>query len=158
MPSRPQHWLPGLVAGQGLIDSSGVAWTLDYGEIYPFGLLAQVSVRFRGPLSLEQQREIGTQSESYLRNRPASGPQLTLEQEGKEGIPGEIVTHEGHDALWTITYWFEQTVAPSALSLNFNWAEQRLESNFAVSAEQSSRALDEATELWSASAEGYFSA
>lgn len=96
VPVRPQHWLPGLVAGKGLIDSSGVACTLDYGEIYPFGLLAQISARFRGPLSLEKQREIGTQSESYLRNRPASGPQLKLEQEGKEEIPGEIVTHEGH--------------------------------------------------------------
>lgn len=80
MPRRPQHWFPGLIAGQGVLRSSGPACTLNYAEVYPFGLMAQISVRFRGPLSLEIQRELSQQSGSYLWNKPGVGPQLTLEQ------------------------------------------------------------------------------
>lgn len=34
-----------------------------------------MSVRFKGPLSLEQQREINRQVGAYLRNSPAESPQ-----------------------------------------------------------------------------------
>lgn len=158
MPVQPRHWLPGLIAGQGFIHSSGAACTLDYGETYPFGLLAQISVRFRGPLSLEQQREISRQSESYLRNKPASGPQLILEHEGTSEVSAQIITHEGHNTMWTFTYWVQQTITPSALSLTFNWAAQDMECGFAISAEKVRHALEQAKELWSPDPEGYFSA
>jgi hypothetical protein len=106
MPRRPHHWLPDLIAGRGVVHPGGAACTLNYGKAHPFGLLAQISVRFRGPLSLEKQREIGSQSDSHLWNRPVFGPQLTLEQERSARSSAEIVTHEGHNTFWTITYWF----------------------------------------------------
>lgn len=68
------------------------------------------------------------------------------------------MTHQGHNTLWTIAYWFQHAITPSALSLTFNWAEQRMECVFAISAEQVRGALDEAKELWSPVSEGYSSA
>jgi hypothetical protein len=62
MPRRPQHWFPGLIGGLGVLRSSGPACTLNYAAVYPFGLMAQISVRFRGPLSLEIQRELSQRS------------------------------------------------------------------------------------------------
>jgi hypothetical protein len=158
MPRRPHHWLPGLIAGQGVVHPSGAACTLNYGEVYPFGLLAQISVRFRGPLSLDKQREIGSQSDSYLWNKPDRGPQLSLEQERSARSSAEIVTHEGHNTFWTITYWFGREIAPSEVSMTFSWPEQGLEVLFTVSGEDLRSAINRATELWIPDPHGYFSA
>ena len=74
MPRRPQHWFPGLIGGQGVIRPSGAACTLDYAEVYPFGLTAQISVRFRGPLALEFN---GNSANSL---RPTYGTNLALDR------------------------------------------------------------------------------
>lgn len=157
MPRRPQHWFPGLIGGQGVIRPSGAACTLNYAEVYPFGLMAQISVRFRGPLSLDMQRELSQQSGSYLWSKPGLGPQLTLEQQESMASPAEVVTHEGHHSFWTITFWFDQEITGSALSMSFRWPEQGIECSFVVPGEDIGRALEEATELWSPDPDGYFS-
>ena len=155
MPRRPQHWFPGLIGGQGVIRPSGAACTLNYAEVYPFGLMAHISVRFRGPLALDVQRELSQQSDSYLWNKPVVGPQLTLEQEAG-ALPAEVVTHEGHHSFWTITFWFDQEITGSALSMTSSWPEQGIECAFPVAGEDIGAALEEATELWSPDPEGYF--
>jgi hypothetical protein len=157
MPRRPQRWFPGLIGGQGVVRPSGAACTLNYAEAYPFGLMAQISVRFRGPLSLDTQRELSKQSESYLWNKPDLGPQLTLKQEESTASSAEVVTHEGHHSFWTITFWFDQQITGSALSMTFRWPEQGIECAFPIPGEDIGRALGEATELWSPDPEGYFS-
>ncbi|MFJ5696596.1 hypothetical protein [Arthrobacter sp. NPDC093139] len=119
--------------------------------------MAQISVRFRGPLSLDMQRELSKQSGSYLWNKPDLGPQLTLEQEESTASLAEVVTHEGHHSFWTITFWFDKEITGSALSMAFRWPEQGIECVFPIAGEDIDRALEEATELWSPDPEGYFS-
>jgi hypothetical protein len=119
--------------------------------------MAQISVRFRGPLSRDTQRELGKQAESYLWNKPDLGPRLTLRQEESTASSAEVVTHEGHHAFWTITFWFDQEITGSALSMTFRWPEQGVECAFPIPGEDIGRALEEATELWSPDPEGYFS-
>jgi hypothetical protein len=118
--------------------------------------MAQISVRFRGPLALDVQRELSQQSDSYLWNKPGVGPQLSLEQEAVAS-PAEVVTHEGHHSFWTITFWYDQEITGSALSMTFRWPEQGIECAFEVAGEDIGAALEEATELWSPDSEGYFS-
>jgi hypothetical protein len=119
--------------------------------------MAQISVRFRGPLSLDRQRELSKQSSSYLLNTPGLGPQLTLEQEESTASPAEIVTHEGHHSFWTTTFWFDRELTGSALSMTFRWPEQGIECVFPIAGEDIGRALEKATELWSPDPEGFFS-
>jgi hypothetical protein len=69
-----------------------------------------------------------------------------------------IVTHEGHNTFWTITYWFGREIAPSEVSVTFSWPEQGLEVLFAVSGEDLRYAINQATELWIPDPHGYFSA
>jgi hypothetical protein len=108
-------------------------------------------------LSLETQRELSQQSGSYLWNKPGLGPQLTLEQKESTAPLAETITHEGHHSFWTITFWFDQEITGSALSVTFRWPEQGIECAFPIAGEDIGRALEEATELWSPDPEGYFS-
>lgn len=120
VPRRPQHWFPGLIGGQGVVRPSGAACTLDHAEVYPFGLTAQISVRFRGPLALDVQRELSQQSASYLWNKPSVGPQLTLEQEESGASPAEVVTHEGHHSFWTTIFLVRPRDHRTAISMTFD--------------------------------------
>lgn len=110
MPRRPRHWFPDLIGGQGVIRPSGAACTLNYAEVYPFGLMAQISMRFRGPLALDTQPELSQQPGSSLWNKPGVGPRLTFVQKESMESPAGVVTHEGHHSFWTITLarwdWF----------------------------------------------------
>ena len=137
-----------MIAGQGLVHPSGTACSLDFGEVYPSGVMAQISVRFRGPLMLEQQREIFTQVDSYHRNTPMLGPQLVMEQEDSLGVPAEVLTTQGSSTQWTIMYWFDRPARPEQLTLAFDWPDQDLESLFVIPGEEVVRATREATELW----------
>lgn len=153
----PHHWLPGLIAGRAFLAPGGPAVTLDYGEVYPFGIMVQISVRFRGPLGLQQQRAISDQGSAYLWNKPALSPQLTVEQDHLGPAPSRILRHQGRSEFWSISYWLDQEIAPSALSMTFRWPEQDINCGFPVPGEEISRALDQATELWSPDPDGYFS-
>ncbi|WP_214949816.1 hypothetical protein [Arthrobacter sp. ISL-69] len=148
MNRRPHHWLPGLIAGRSLVHPDGTACTLDFGEVYPSGFMAQISVRFRGTLTRNQQREIFTQVDSYHRNTPTLGPQLMMEQEDSLGGSAEVLTTQGSNTRWTIMYWFDQPSTPEQLTLTFTWPEQALESLFVIPGEEVDRAKREATELW----------
>lgn len=69
MSRRPRNWMPGLLSGQVAPElGTATICTLNFGEIYPSGFFAEISVRFRGPLSLEEQRTISSQAEWCLRN------------------------------------------------------------------------------------------
>jgi hypothetical protein len=148
MNRRPRHWLPGLIAGQGSVHPSGAACTLDFGEVYPSGVLVQISVRFRGPLTRDQQHEIYTQVDSYHRNTPTLGPQLVMEQEGASAVSAEVFTTQGNTTMWTITYWFDQQVEPAQLTLVVTWPEQGLESLFVISRVNVDQAIRQAAQLW----------
>jgi hypothetical protein len=110
-----------------------------------------MSVRFKGPLTLEQQREINRQVGAYLRNSPAESPQLAVDQEISGGSTAEIVTHEGHNNFWTISYWVDHDVAAGALSMVFTWTDQDIETTLSVTGQDIETALTDATELWKAS-------
>ncbi|BCW42455.1 hypothetical protein StoSoilB3_39900 [Arthrobacter sp. StoSoilB3] len=155
MPRRPYNWLPGFVAGRGSILLNGAGCSLNFAEVYPFGLWVQISVRFRGPLTLEQQRDIDRQVGAYLRNSPAEGPLLTIDQDGSGRSTAEIVTHEGHNNFWTISFWVDHKVAAGALSVVFTWTGQDIEMTFSVTGEDVDSALSTATELWKTSSVEY---
>ena len=155
MPRRPYNWQPGIVAGRGSVLLSGAGCSLNFAEVYPFGLWVQMSVRFKGPLTLEQQREINRQVGAYLRNSPAEDPQLTVDQENSGRSTAEIVTHEGHNNFWTISFWADHDVAAGALSMVFSWTDQDIETTFSVTGEDIETALTDATELWKTSSMEY---
>jgi hypothetical protein len=155
MPRRPYNWQPGFVAGRGSVLLSGAGCSLNFAEVYPFGLWVQMSVRFKGPLTLEQQRDIDRQVGAYLRNSPAEGPQLAVDQDSSGCSTAEIVMHEGHNNFWTISFWVDHDVAAGALSVVFTWTDQDIETTFSVTGEDVDSALSEATELWKTSSVEY---
>ena len=155
MPRRPYNWQPGFVAGRGSVLLSGAGCSLNFAEVYPFGLWVQMSVRFKGPLTLERQRDINHQVGAYLRNSPAEGPQLTVTQENSGRSTAEVVTHEGHNNFWTISFWVDHDVTAGALSMVFIWTDQDIETTFSVTGEDIETALSAATELWKTSSVEY---
>lgn len=155
MPRRPYNWQPGIVAGKGFVLPSGAGCGLNYVEVYPFGLWVQMSVRFKGPLTIEQQRVINHQVDAYLRNRPSEAPQLIVDQIDSGRSVAEIVTHEGHNNFWTLSFWVDHTVASSELTIVFTWAEQGIEIAFPVVGKDIEGALADATELWETSSMEY---
>ncbi|WP_143019230.1 hypothetical protein [Arthrobacter sp. ov407] len=106
-------------------------------------------------MTLEQQREIDRQVGAYLRNSPAEGPQLAVDQDSSGRSTAEIVTHEGHNNFWTISFWVDHDVAAGALSIVFTWTDQDIETTFSVTGEDVDSALSEATELWKTSSMEY---
>ncbi|WP_232084737.1 hypothetical protein [Arthrobacter sp. SO5] len=106
-------------------------------------------------MSLEQQRDIDRQVGAYLRNSPADGPQVAVGQETSGYSTAEIVTHEGHNNFWTISFWVEHDVAAGAMSVVFTWTDQDIETAFSVTGEDVDSALSDATELWKTSSVEY---
>lgn len=155
MPRRPYNWQPGIVAGKGFVLPSRTGCTLNYVEVYPAGLWIQMSVRLRGPLTIEQQRVINHQVDAYLRNIPSEAPQLIVDQDNSGRSVAELVTHEGHNNFWTLSFWAEHPVASSGLTIFFTWPEQGIELAFPVDGEEIERALGDATELWETSSMEY---
>ncbi len=155
MPRRPYNWQPGFVAGRGSVLLNGAGCSLVFAEVYPFGLWVQMGVRFKGPLTLEQQRDLGRQVDAYLRNSPAEGPQLAVNQDGSGRSTAEIVTHEGHNNFWTISFWVDHDVAAGAMSVVFTWTDQDIEVSYVITAEDVRSALRDATELWKTSSVEY---
>lgn len=114
-----------------------------------------MSVRFKGPLTLEQQRVIGRQVGAYLRNSPAEGPQLAVDQHSSGRSTAEIVTHEGHNNFWTMSFWVDHDVAAGVLSVVFTWPDQDIDRTFSVTGDDVASALGDATELWKTSSVEY---
>ncbi|MET1153200.1 hypothetical protein [Arthrobacter sp.] len=106
-------------------------------------------------MTLEQQREINHQVGAYLRNSPAEGPQLAVDQDSSGRSTAEVVTHEGHNNFWTISFWVDHDVAAEALSVVFTWTDQDIETTFSVTGEHIDSALSNATELWKTSSVEY---
>lgn len=155
MPRRPYNWQPGFVAGRGSVLLNGAGCSLVFAEVYPFGLWVQMGVRFKGPLTLEQQRDLGRQVDAYLRNSPAEGPQLAVNQDGSGRSTAEIVTHEGHNNFWTISFWVDHDVAAGAMSVVFTWTDQDIEVSYVITADDVGSALRDARELWKTSSVEY---
>lgn len=114
-----------------------------------------MGVRFKGPLTLEQQRDLGRQVGAYLRNSPVEGPQLAVNQDGSGRSTAEIVTHEGHNNFWTISFWVDHDVAAGAMSVEFRWTDQDIEVSYLVTADDVGSALRDARELWKTSSVEY---
>ncbi|MFJ5958193.1 hypothetical protein ACIQC5_19820 [Paenarthrobacter sp. NPDC092416] len=106
-------------------------------------------------MTLEQQRDIDRQVGAYLRNSPAEGPLLAVDQDGSGRSTAEIVTHEGHNNFWTTSFWVDHKVAAGALSVVFTWTDQDIETTFSVRGEDVDSALRTATELWKTSSVEY---
>ncbi|MGO4493696.1 hypothetical protein AB4Y86_16605 [Arthrobacter sp. 2YAF22_2] len=110
--------------------------------------MAQISVRLKGPLAVEQQREIAGEASSYLHNTPTRGPQLTASQEESLTSRPEIMNHEGRATVWILNYWWECEISPSGLQLNFSWPERNIQASFSIAGEEIAGALKGVVQLW----------
>lgn len=152
---RRPHWRPGLIAGQSSDVTGEAVSSLNYAEVYPFGLMAQISVRFRGPMEIEQMREIAQEAQSYLRGNAANGPRLNIKQQGTEEAVAEVLTMEGSSTLWTISFWLEAQITRNALLLHFSWPEREISEHFSVTTDNLNSALDQSREIWNPGHESY---
>jgi hypothetical protein len=157
MPRQPRNWLPGLIPGRGFVLSNGAACSLNFAEVYPQGIMAQLRVRLVEPISIEMQRDISGEASSYLYNSPNSGPQLTAFTKISSPARTELVNHEGHIGIWTFNYWWDEEMQRASVELFFSWPERGLEASYILEEKDIAAALDQSVQLWEsdASEHGY---
>ncbi|MFK0009724.1 hypothetical protein ACIQTZ_21995 [Paenarthrobacter sp. NPDC090520] len=142
----PADWLPGLVAGNHFA-VNGAVCTLNYAEVYPEGVTASISIRFRGRVSDSEDGAARHQIDAAAKGSPVSGPRLVLKQAGALNAYGTLISVEGEPGFWTLRYWFIHRTLPVECRFHLVWSEAGIDATFVLSEGPMAAALDAMEDL-----------